>query len=279
MASAGARSAKRGGGEQHRSGEGAADFPILCETCLGPNPFLRMIRCEYSKECNVCKRPMTNFRWKPGKDSRYKNTVVCQTCAKLKNTCQCCLFDLAYGLPTAVRDHYAQGDTVQRHESDVQLEYFARQNEKMLNSGALTPHQSGASKHATNPELMKLARTGPRYARNRPHVCSFFAQGMCNRGKECPYRHEVLEDNELSKQNIRDRYYGTNDPVANKILREKKEADEALSSHRELIQGAAADDADFDPSSIPLPPGPAPDAGQHMPDPSAALNIPAYPST
>jgi hypothetical protein len=32
-------------------------------------------------------------------------------------------------------------------------------------------------------------------------------------------RHEKVETNELSVQNIRDRFYGTNDPVANKILR------------------------------------------------------------
>ena len=31
-------------------------------------------------------------------------------------------------------------------------------------------------------------------------------------------RHEKPEENELSKQNIKDRYYGRNDPVAKKIL-------------------------------------------------------------
>ena len=31
-------------------------------------------------------------------------------------------------------------------------------------------------------------------------------------------RHEVPEKNELSKQNIQDRYFGNNDPVARKIL-------------------------------------------------------------
>ena len=32
------------------------------------------------------------------------------------------------------------------------------------------------------------------------------------------YRHEMPVDNELSKQNIQDRYHGHNDPVARKIL-------------------------------------------------------------
>jgi pre-mRNA-splicing factor RBM22/SLT11 len=55
--------------------------------------------------------------------------------------------------------------------------------------------------------------------RNQSKICTFFTRGKCKRGAECPYRHEMPEDNELSKQNIKDRYYGINDPVANKILR------------------------------------------------------------
>jgi hypothetical protein len=37
-------------------------------------------------------------------------------------------------------------------------------------------------------------------------------------------RHEIPEDGALSKQNIVDRYYGRNDPVAKKILRETAES-------------------------------------------------------
>lgn len=50
-------------------------------------------------------------------------------------------------------------------------------------------------------------------------MCSFFARGECTRGVYCPYRHELIEENELSQQNLKDRYYGVNDPVAEKILR------------------------------------------------------------
>jgi len=32
------------------------------------------------------------------------------------------------------------------------------------------------------------------------------------------FRHEMPVNNELSKQNIQDRYFGNNDPVAHKIL-------------------------------------------------------------
>ena len=36
--------------------------------------------------------------------------------------------------------------------------------------------------------LKQLARTEPYYKRNRPHLCSFYAKGECNRGSDCPYR-------------------------------------------------------------------------------------------
>lgn len=58
--------------------------------------------------------------------------------------------------------------------------------------------------------------------RNKARLCTFFLRGECKRGSECPYRHEKpKDDNEgwgLSRQNIKDRYYGINDPVANKML-------------------------------------------------------------
>ena len=58
---------------------------------------------KYGKECKVCSRPFTVFRWCPGAKMRFKKTEVCQTCAKLKNVCQTCLLDLQYGLPVQVR--------------------------------------------------------------------------------------------------------------------------------------------------------------------------------
>lgn len=66
--------------------------------------------------------------------------------------------------------------------------------------------------------LKKLQRTEPYYKRNRQHICSFFVKGNCTRGAECPYRHEMPQEGELKHQNIKDRYYGTNDPVARKIM-------------------------------------------------------------
>ena len=56
---------------------------------------------------------------------RYKHTVICQTCAKIKNVCQTCLLDLEYGLPTQVRDA-ALGIKSAAPSSDINREYFAQ---------------------------------------------------------------------------------------------------------------------------------------------------------
>ena len=40
-----------------------------------------------------------------------------------------------------------------------------------------------------NELLRKLQRRGPYYARNLPHICSFWVKGECKRGEECPYRY------------------------------------------------------------------------------------------
>ena len=33
-----------------------AEFPILCQTCLGVNPYLRMTKEKFGKECKICAR-------------------------------------------------------------------------------------------------------------------------------------------------------------------------------------------------------------------------------
>jgi pre-mRNA-splicing factor RBM22/SLT11 len=80
------------------------EFPILCETCLGDNPYVRMSREPFGSACHVCARPMSKFRWKAGSGGRFKQTVVCAACAKMKNVCMCCILDLTYGVPVEVRD-------------------------------------------------------------------------------------------------------------------------------------------------------------------------------
>ncbi|KAL3635233.1 hypothetical protein CASFOL_019780 [Castilleja foliolosa] len=194
-----------------------SDFPIICESCLGDNPYVRMTKADYDKECKICTRPFTVFRWRPGRDARYKKSEICQTCSKLKNVCQVCLLDLEYGLPVQVRDtalSINSNDAIPK--SDVNREYFAEEHDRRARAGI--DYESSYGKVRANDTIMKLQRTTPYYKRNRAHVCSFFVRGQCTRGPECPYRHEMPVEGELSQQNIKDRYYGVNDPVAQKLL-------------------------------------------------------------
>ncbi|EER15439.1 pre-mRNA-splicing factor SLT11, putative [Perkinsus marinus ATCC 50983] len=197
-----------------------ATFPIVCETCLGDNPYVRMQKEPMGDECKICERPYTMFRWKAGSKGRYKQTVLCQNCARMKNVCQVCIFDLDFGLPVQVRDKFlSEAEKLSLPESTVGRDYQALNNSQNANP-ALT---YGKLKH--HPMLQKLARTAPYYERNQARICSFFVKGTCNRGDECPYRHEMPkpEGNDLNDQNIRDRYHGTDDPVAKKILKQAAE--------------------------------------------------------
>ncbi|KAK4769463.1 hypothetical protein SAY86_027613 [Trapa natans] len=184
-----------------------SDFPIICESCLGDNPYVRMTRAVYDKECKICQRPFTVFRWRPGRDARYKKTEICQTCCKLKNVCQVCLLDLEYGLPVQVRDTALSIDSNDAiPKSDVNREYFAEEHDRRARAGL--DYESSYGKVRANDTILKLQRTSPYYKRNRAHVCSFYIRGECTRGAECPYRHEMPVTGELSQQNIKDRYYG-----------------------------------------------------------------------
>uniref|UniRef100_A0A0K0FI33 Pre-mRNA-splicing factor RBM22 n=1 Tax=Strongyloides venezuelensis TaxID=75913 RepID=A0A0K0FI33_STRVS len=205
-----------------RSQSDTGEFPIICETCLGPNPYGRMMKSKNSSECKVCTRVFTSFRWLPGRGARYKSTEICQLCAKLKNVCQTCLLDLQYGLPVQVRDQILQVNDNMPKEG-ANKEFYLQQQERNLSlTDGTTPGGAYGQiiDDGKNTILTKLARTQPYYDRNKSHICSFFVKGECKRGDECPYRHEMPKDpdNPLSQQNIKDRYYGQNDPVASKLL-------------------------------------------------------------
>lgn len=90
-------------------------------------------RAEYDKECKICTRPFTVFRWRPGRDARYKKSEICQTCSKLKNVCQVCLLDLEYGLPVQVRDTALSIDSNDAiPKSDVNREFFAEEHDRRV---------------------------------------------------------------------------------------------------------------------------------------------------
>jgi len=162
------------------------------------------------------------YRWQPGSSARFKKTELCHTCAKLKNVCQTCVLDLEFGLPVQVRDAALEDhEKMKIPSSEVNRQFLIEQHEHDMNAaaGALTYGKVNAQ---PSEMLERLARRTPYYKRNLPHLCSFFAKGSCNRGQLCPYRHEMPVTGDLANQNIKDRYYGQNDPVAKKLMHRYK---------------------------------------------------------
>ena len=195
-------------------------FPLVCETCMGDDPYVRMTKMDAGSACQMCERPFTVFRWKAGNRGRFKATVICQVCAKLKNVCQCCLLDLEFGLPIQVRDKYlAENERVAVATSQQGIDFQVQQAAALMASGSIEPLaiESGYSRLADNPHLQRIARTAPYYERNEARVCSFFQKGECTRGETCPFRHEAGKS-EFGKQSIRDRILGRSDPVAEKMV-------------------------------------------------------------
>ncbi|KAK1376385.1 Zinc finger CCCH domain-containing protein 4 [Heracleum sosnowskyi] len=193
------------------------DFPIICESCLGDNPYVRMTKANHSNECKICSRPFSVFRWRPGRGARFKKTEICQTCSTLKNACQVCILDLQYGLPVQVIETAPSiNSSGSIPKSDVNREFFAEEHDRRARAGL--DYESSYGKVCPNDTILKLQRTTPFYKRNLSPACSFNMRGKCNRGAACPYRHEMHVGGELSRQNIKDRFYGVNDPVAMKLL-------------------------------------------------------------
>ncbi|KAJ1621564.1 hypothetical protein T492DRAFT_1068937 [Pavlovales sp. CCMP2436] len=79
-------------------------FPVLCEKCLGPNPYLRMTMIPLGASCRISNAPFTVHKWKAPGIARQRETIISRDVAVTKNVCQCCLLDLEYGLPSHVVD-------------------------------------------------------------------------------------------------------------------------------------------------------------------------------
>jgi len=205
--------------------EGDTEFPLVCETCLGDNPYVRMTKEPFGKKCQVCETPFTVFAWQAGTKGRLKRVEICRNCAQAKNVCQVCIYDLQYGLPVKVRDKILResgsaGAVQAPPQSMANRAWFTAQQERALAQGQ-TANTPNALAHA---KLSDMARMEPRYERNLPKLCSFFAKGECDRGAHCPFRHEMPKDRNdpMSVQNTKDRFYGSNDPVAKKIIGKQK---------------------------------------------------------
>lgn len=205
--------------------EGDTEFPLVCETCLGDNPYVRMTKEAFGKKCQICESPFTVFAWQAGTKGRLKRVEICRDCAQAKNVCQVCIYDLQYGLPVKVRDKILRESgsasaVIAPPQSQANRAWYKAQQDRALAQGnaAHTPNELAHAK------LSDMARMEPRYERNLPKLCSFFAKGECDRGTSCPFRHEMPRDRNdpMSQQNTKDRFYGTNDPVAKKIIGKQK---------------------------------------------------------
>jgi len=198
------------------------EFPLVCESCLGDNPYVRMTQEKFGKKCQVCETPFTVFAWQAGTKGRLKKVEICRSCAQAKNVCQVCIYDLQYGLPVKVRDRIlAEAGSANTcaivPQSAANRSWYTAQQERALAQGQ---NMVGEANALAVSKLKEMANMKPRYERNMAKLCSFFARGECNRGANCPFRHELPKDRNdpLSKQSTKDRFYGSSDPVANKIL-------------------------------------------------------------
>src|ERR1700743_2149890 len=120
-----------------------------------------MLKEDYGAECKICSRPFTVFRWKADRTSRPKRTNICLTCARLKNCCQCCMLDLAFGLSIPVRDAalktIAPGPT-----SDVNKQFYAQEHERELEEGRGEVAEAYSKTNEKARDLLrKLARSEP----------------------------------------------------------------------------------------------------------------------
>lgn len=170
----------------NRSGWESTDFPSVCENCLPENPYVKMLKEDYGAECKLvshgptlqrshykiltsqqCTRPFTVFSWNATQSQgRKKNTNICLTCARLKNCCQSCMLDLSFGLPIAVRDA-ALKMVAPGPNSDINREYFAQNNEKLIEDGKAGLEEYDKADDKARQLLQRLAASKPYFRKGR----------------------------------------------------------------------------------------------------------------
>ena len=239
-----AASIKRDDVKQQWESSGDTEFPLVCETCLGDNPYIRMTKESHGKKCKICENPFTVFAWQAGTKGRLKRVEICRTCAQTKNVCQVCIYDLRYGLPVGVRDRVlretGQSVSTEMPQSNANRAWYSAQQNRAIAQG-----QDAAAlqvNDAAHAKLSEMANMAPHYERNLAKLCSFFAKGECDRGANCPFRHELPKDRNdpLNQQNTKDRFYGHNDPVAQKILGRKRKQEQDIIERADGYEKARA---------------------------------------
>jgi pre-mRNA-splicing factor RBM22/SLT11 len=175
---------------------------MLCETCLGQNPYVRMIKMPFGQKlCTVSQVPYQSFRWKAGPKGRYKETIVSYVIARDRNICQACLNDMKYGLPVGVRDKLLKEEQNQiaMPNSDVGQRYYYEQQAQLQASGQVVPSTMANDMLNVAPsnQMIKFAQihqakeaASKTAFRNLPKLCSFWVGGGCMRVKRkvCPFR-------------------------------------------------------------------------------------------
>jgi hypothetical protein len=84
--------------------------PQICNTCLGPEPSKVYVhQLDTNAVCRICDMEYSQWRFRPRTADvrlkvRSKKTIICRHCAKGKDVCQVCIFDMKYGLPVKLRD-------------------------------------------------------------------------------------------------------------------------------------------------------------------------------
>jgi pre-mRNA-splicing factor RBM22/SLT11 len=154
--------------------------------------------------------------------------VVCKTCAKSQNVCQCCLHDLTYGVPVAVRNAILKrhGGSVQfKAGSQVAVDYTTQ---KMASAAASGSHAGQRVSDGAHEELMRIkqarSRHGPDYSRNLPKFDTFDSKGENKRAAgENPYRtgpqpEHWIKDNKSLQDSIKDRFFGVDDKIADRMM-------------------------------------------------------------
>lgn len=239
------------------------DFPQLCESCLGPNPYVRMIKLPPgSKLCKITNLPYQAFRWKAGPTGRHKETIISLTVAQSRNICQCCLNDLQFGVPVGLRDSILKQQSklqqqlsISTPDSIVGQQYMYQQIEKQQqnnNSGVsnLMLPQAEASLQTKNLERFanqfnaNLANNNKKTFKNLPKLCSFWLNGTCNRvGRgSCPFRPccgdflfpEIASNKELHEKLIKDLKEKGAESVMKRLSTEIRQAfQDALKGNRE----------------------------------------------
>jgi len=185
-----------GGG---RMGE---DFPMVCESCLGDNRFVRMVKLPAHAECRITGRPFTVFRWRSKHGRGCKETIVCYEIAAEKNICQSCLNDLDCNVPLALRDAFenavnkldplAAADEKNVPTSEKSQIFFHKQ-ELALHKKKEAEGQGSSSRSSKLFEMaQRVVETREKEDKNLnlPSLCFSWIKGSCPKSRKgaCKFR-------------------------------------------------------------------------------------------